>query len=135
MLHHNPQPITPEAQALLRVAEQDWKTVELLAQHTDAPVSSLCFHAQQYLEKVMKAVLVSNAVIFRRTHDLEVLAALLAEKEITLPLSIDQLKQLNPFAVTLRYGEVDFPLLDVPKVLEMMHNARVWVEKHIGYQP
>ena len=133
MPQHNAQLITPEAQALMRVAEQDWKTVELLAQHADAPVSSLCFHAQQYLEKVMKAVLVSNAVIFRRTHDLEVLAALLAEKEIALPLPIDQLKQLNPFAVTLRYGEIDFPLLAVPTVLEMMQNARVWVEKYIGH--
>ncbi|MBN2391129.1 MAG: HEPN domain-containing protein [Anaerolineae bacterium] len=94
MLNHSPQPATPEAQALLRVAEQDWKTVELLAQHPDAPTSSICFHAQQYLEKVMKAVLVSSAV-------------------------------------TLRYGEVDFALLDVPTVLGMMKNARIWVEEHI----
>jgi HEPN domain-containing protein len=92
MTHRSPKPATPEAQTLLRVAEQDWKTVELLAQHSDAPTSSICFHAQQYLEKVMKAVLVSNAVIFRRTHDLEVLAALLAENEIALPLPIEQLK-------------------------------------------
>lgn len=133
MPHHNAQPITPEAQALLQVAEQDWKTVELLAHHADAPISSLCFHAQQYLEKVMKAVLVSNAVVFRRTHDLEVLATLLAEAEIALPLPLDQLKQLNPFAVTLRYGEIDSPLLDVSTVLEMLRNARVWVEAHIGY--
>lgn len=128
---HNPQPLIPEAQALMRVAEQDWKTVELLAQHSDAPVSSICFHAQQYLEKVMKAVLVCNAVVFRRTHDLEVLAALLTEKEIALPLPIDQLKQLNPFAVILRYGEIDFAALDVPTVLEMMKTAHVWVDEHI----
>ena len=131
MTHRSPKPATPEAQALLHVAEQDRKTVELLTQHLDAPVSSICFHTQQYVEKVMKAVLVSNAVIFRRTHDLEVLATLLTENEIVLPLPIDQLKQLNPFAVTLRYGEIDFALLDVPTVLEMMKNTRVWVEKHI----
>jgi len=74
---NEPKPATPEAQALLRVADRGWKTVELLLQHPDAPVSSVGFHAQHYLEKAIKAVLVSNAVIFRRTHDLEELADLL----------------------------------------------------------
>jgi len=86
MSPNEPKPATPEAQALLRAAGRDWKTVELLLQHHDAPVSSVGFHAQQYLEKVMKAVLVSNAVIFRRTHDLEKLADLLERQGIELPL-------------------------------------------------
>ncbi len=80
-----PPRATAEAQALLRAAEQDWKTVILLAQHPDAPVSSIGFHVQQYFEKVMKAVLVSRAVTFRRTHDLEPLAALLEQSGIALP--------------------------------------------------
>lgn len=77
MSPNEPKPPTPEARALLRAAEGDWITVELLLQHRDAPVASVGFHAQQYMEKVMKAVLVSNAVIFHRTHDLEELADLL----------------------------------------------------------
>jgi HEPN domain-containing protein len=81
MLPNSPKPATPEAQALLRVAERDWITVNLLLQHPEAPLSSVYFHAQQYLEKVIKAVLVSNAVIFRRTHDLSELAELLARRD------------------------------------------------------
>ena len=73
---HEPKPVIPEAQALLRAASRDEKTIEVLLQHPDAPISSICFHAQQYLEKTMKAVMVSNAVIFRRTHDLKELADL-----------------------------------------------------------
>jgi HEPN domain-containing protein len=56
-----PKRATPEAEALLRAAAGDWKTVELLLQHGDAPVSSVGFHAQQYLEKVMKAVLLDRS--------------------------------------------------------------------------
>jgi hypothetical protein len=49
MLPGEPKPATAEAQALLRAAERDRKTVELLLQHPDAPVSSVCFHAQQFI--------------------------------------------------------------------------------------
>jgi len=131
MLPGEPKPATAEARALLRVAEGDWKTVELLLQHPDAPVASVCFHAQQYLEKVMKAVLVSNAVIFRRTHDLEQLADLLERQGIELPLSKDQLKRLSPFSVTIRYEDMEITLADINAVAEMMEGARVWVGRQI----
>jgi len=131
MLPGEPKPATAEAQALLRAAERDRKTVELLLQHPDAPVSSVCFHAQQYLEKAMKAVLVSNAVIFRRTHDLEQLADLLEQQGIELPLSKDQLKRLIPFAVTIRYEDTEITLADINTVAEMMEDARVWVGRQI----
>ncbi len=131
MLPSEPKPATAEAQVLLRAAERDWKTVELLLQHPDAPVSSVCFHAQQYLEKAMKAVLVSNAVIFRHTHDLEELASLLEQQGIKLPLSKDQLKGLSPFAVTIRYEDMEIMLADINTVAEMMEDARVWVGRQI----
>lgn len=128
---NEPKPATAEARALLRAAGRDWKTVELLLQHADAPISSVCFHAQQYLEKAMKAVLVSNAVIFRRTHDLEELADLLEQKEIEPPLPEDQLKRLNPFSVTIRYEDMELTLIDIHTVAEMMENGRAWVERQI----
>ena len=126
-----PKRATPEAEALLGAAAGDWKTVELLLHHDDAPVSSVGFHAQQYLEKVMKAVLVSNGVFFHRTHDLQELADLLERHGIELPLSRDQLRQLNPFAVTIRYEYIQISLSDVKTVAEMVENARAWVERQI----
>jgi HEPN domain-containing protein len=130
MPHNESGPITPEAQSLMRAAQRDWKTVELLAQHPDAPPTSLCFHAQQYVEKVIKAVLVSNDVIFRRTHDLEELAALLATQDIAPPLPMDQLRQLNPFAVLLRYEEIEVVPIKVHAVVEMMDTVRMWGQEH-----
>ncbi|MEE8390677.1 MAG: HEPN domain-containing protein [Anaerolineae bacterium] len=131
MSPNEPKPATPEAQALLRAAGRDWKTVELLLQHHDAPVSSVGFHAQQYLEKVIKAVLVSNAVIFRRTHDLEELADLLERQGIEPPLPKDQLRRLNPFAVIIRYQDIEITLTDINTVAEMMEHVHAWVERQI----
>ena len=131
MTPNEPKPATAEARALLRAAGRDWKTVELLLQHPDAPISSVCFHAQQYMEKAMKAVLVSNAVIFRRTHDLEELADWLEQKEIEPPLPKDRLKRLNPFAVTIRHEDMELTLIDIQTVTEMMENGQAWVERQI----
>ncbi len=128
---NEPKPATPEAQALLRAADRDRKTVELLLQHHDAPVSSVGFHAQQYVEKAIKAVLVSNAVIFRRTHDLEELANLLERQSIDLPLPKDRLKRLNPFAVITRYQDIEIALTGIDTIAEMIERVRTWVERQI----
>jgi len=131
MSPNEPRPATPEAQALLRAAAGDQRTVELLLHHRDAPVSSVGFHAQQYLEKVMKAVLVSNAVVFHRTHDLEELAGLLERQGIELPLAREQLRRLNPFAVTIRYEDMEITFPDIDIIAGLMENAQAWVERQI----
>ncbi len=43
------------------------------------------FHWQQAVEKILKAVLASKAVAYRRTHDLEALFELLVKAETPLP--------------------------------------------------
>ncbi len=37
----------------------------------ESPTDTVCFHAQQCVEKYLKAVLVSEAIDFPKTHDLE----------------------------------------------------------------
>lgn len=130
------QPATSEARALLRAAERDYKTVELLLQHSDAPLSSLCFHAQQYLEKILKAVLVSNGVVFRRTHDLGALAELFTQHELSLPLPAERLTRLNPCAVLLRYLDTDqdipFELISAAEVWSIVDTSRRWLHEQIA---
>ena len=110
------KPATAEANTLLRVAARDCKTFELLRDIAEAPLPSVCFHAQQAVEKWLKAVLVSHGVVFQRTHDLEELAGLLAAQGIPLPLPMEELRKLNPFAVTFRYDDParDRKTLDIP---------------------
>lgn len=98
-------PCIEEALRLLRIAERDLQTFRILAAHPDASLSAICFHAQQSVEKSLKAVLTSRGVAFPRTHNLEELAQLVAERPISLPVPARELRRLNPFAVEFRYDD------------------------------
>ena len=67
------------------------------------PWDTVCFHAQQVAEKMLKAVLVDQGRSVARTHDL---VALLAEA-VAAGTPLDSLeadcRRLTPYAVLLRY--------------------------------
>ncbi|MBF0194361.1 MAG: HEPN domain-containing protein [Magnetococcales bacterium] len=60
------------------------------------------FHAQQAIEKSLKAWLTSLKVAYPNTHDLHLLLVLLAENKQDLESMWDIL-EFTPFAVQLRY--------------------------------
>ncbi|MGB7159789.1 MAG: HEPN domain-containing protein [Tepidisphaeraceae bacterium] len=62
-----------------------------------------CFHAQQCVEKLMKAVLIQHSVLAPRTHDLLVLSHLLTTVETGWVWSETELESLNRAAVNYRY--------------------------------
>lgn len=64
------------------------------------------FHAQQAVEKALKAVLLALDGRMRRTHDLERLYRAVAQHGMVLPFSIDDMAGLTPFAVEYRYADL-----------------------------
>ena len=59
-------------------ADNDLKTaVHTLKLGQECPTDTVCFHAQQCVEKYLKAYLVLQGVDFPKTHDIERLVALL----------------------------------------------------------
>ena len=60
-----------------------------------------CFDAQQAAEKALKALLVALGIPFPKTHDLERLLELIRPR-IPVPLELEALVRLNPFAVASR---------------------------------
>ena len=67
----------------------------------------LCFHAQQAVEKAVKAVLIINNISYPKTHNIRTLLDLLP-KEIVLPADVDAAAILTDYAVSGRYpDEVD----------------------------
>ena len=59
-------------------ADNDLKAaVQILKLGADAPTDTVCFHAQQCIEKYLKAALVVCDVAFSKTHDLRELVGLL----------------------------------------------------------
>ncbi len=68
----------------------------------DVMYNELCFHAQQAVEKSLKAVLVYFGIEFRRVHDLDYLMTLLPA-EVSLPPDAEEIVSLTTYAVMLRY--------------------------------
>ena len=76
-----------------------------LAKVGDRPgirLESLCFHAQQAVEKSLKAVLLARHVPFPRTHNLSALVDLLPA-HLDVPAEVDGAVKLSDYAVTARY--------------------------------
>ncbi|MHB1375194.1 MAG: HEPN domain-containing protein [Thauera sp.] len=98
-----------EAARLLRLAQRDRETFGLLKPIPQASLAALGFHAQQSIEKAMKAVCVLQEIEFRRTHDLAALAELIRADDLDVPVSVDALRLINPFAVEFRYDDEIVP--------------------------
>ena len=62
-------------------AEQDLAAAEILLNNTTRLPSVIAFHAQQAVEKCLKAILLRHRIYFPKTHDLGKVLALVAECE------------------------------------------------------
>ena len=102
-------PQREEALRLLRLARRDRDTFELLLPLPKASLAALGFHAQQAAEKALKAVAVLLGLEVPRTHDLAALGQAVLDNGTALPLTVDQLRSLNPFAVEYRYDDELIP--------------------------
>jgi len=93
------------ARALLRKAADDRYVAEALAKDANAPGWILGFHAEQAVEKALKAVLAHHGVEFPRTHNLAMLLELLRRAALPLPPDGEDLARLIPFGVLARYED------------------------------
>jgi len=92
------------AQLLLEAASRDLRACDALAAIADIHDSIIGFHAQQTIEKSLKAVLVRADVAFRRTHDVAELLDAIIDNSLSLPPHAEPLDELQPYAVDARYG-------------------------------
>lgn len=86
-------PSAEEAIRFFRLACRDKETFSLLSGLPQADNAAIGFHAQQSIEKALKAVLFLKGVEFRRTHDLEELASLLLDVGEALPCDLQSLRR------------------------------------------
>lgn len=88
----------------LEKAEGDSLTAERELAVTDRPnYDAVCFHAQQCIEKLMKAVLISRDKLPPRSHDLVFLGELLKSIVSEWSWPLPDLRLLDRAAVGFRY--------------------------------
>ena len=114
------------AEMLLNSARQDAAACGLLATSTGIGDAVVGFHAQQAIEKSLKAVLSRHNIEFRRTHDLLTLLDLLQDNGLPLPPGADWVDELNPYAVEARYGAIDPDGLDRAYAVDVMQKIVGW---------
>ncbi|MFA6242474.1 MAG: HEPN domain-containing protein [Candidatus Hydrogenedentales bacterium] len=75
----------------------------------DCPTDTVCFHAQQCVEKYLKALLVLKGIRFPRVHNIEELIALVPKTDRP-ELSADEQERLTDFATVTRYPGIYEPV-------------------------
>ena len=91
---------------------------------TACPTDTVCFHAQQCVEKYLKALLVWEGIDFPRTHDLEALVALVPS-ESRPDLGDEELARLTEYATGARYpGWEEIPLAAARRAVAVVRRVR-----------
>ena len=124
-------PQAEEAQRLMRLAHRDRGTFNLLLSLPQAELAALGFHAQQAAEKAMKAVAVQLGLAVPRTHDLAALGTTIQQSGRALPLSIDELRLLNPFVVEFRYDDEIVTTVTREHLASLLNCLLAWADDQI----
>lgn len=125
------RPEQEEAQLLLRKAREDLDALIKLAPDGDTADAIVGFHAQQAVEKALKAVLAASGEDFPWTHDLRYLLERLADLEAPMPSSLHEVRVLAPWAVEFRYGGTIEDPLDREGAVALAKKAAEWAETQV----
>ena len=87
-------------------AESDLRTAQILIKDENPPTDSICFHAQQAVEKLLKAYLTYLDIKAPKTHDIATpLKLCLSVDEKFKELDQEKLEELTFYAVEIRYPD------------------------------
>jgi HEPN domain-containing protein len=115
----------------VRKAEHDIEAASpIMAIKEACPFDAVCFHCQQAAEKYLKCLLPYAGIQAPRTHDLKALAALIPLGP-RVPLRVQDLVELNPYSVDVRYAyDWREPVLrDAKRTLVLLSRVRAAVRE------
>jgi HEPN domain-containing protein len=116
------------AEWVLKAENDLTNAVHTLKLGRKCPTDTVCFHAQQCVEKYLKAYLVLADVNFPKTHDIESLVSPLPIT-VRLPLTVEQQEILSDYAVFSRYpGDSEpIPLAEARTAVRLAKRVRKFV--------
>jgi HEPN domain-containing protein len=116
---------------LLSLAREDLASAEALDRAervSDAPVG---FHAQQAVEKALKAAIAGRDQDFPFTHDIGLLMQLCQDAGLELPADLAEADRLTPYAAAIRYGLGDPRAVATPDALRWAALAIQWADAEL----
>lgn len=130
----SPEPDPREtSRILLKKAEEDATAVREFAGNPEIADSIIGFHAQQAVEKWLKAVTAANGVRHSTIHDIDRLIEIVEATGVEVSLDRDSLAVLTQYAVPMRYDE----LLDAEShgremLVALVDEVAAWAEAKLG---
>lgn len=94
------------AELFFRKARQGEFVLDKLISDSASPDEVIGFHAQQAVEKMLKAVLALHAIRFGKVHEIGQSLTLLRKSNIAYPPEFEELDRLSSFAVDFRYKDL-----------------------------
>jgi hypothetical protein len=120
------------AKVLARKAEGDAKVARKLAPDPEIDDEAVGFHAQQAIEKWLKAAMAARGLKEARIHDLGRLLELLSEAGVDLPPGADWLDDLSIYAVPLLYADLlDAEALDREGTVALIDEVDKWASARL----
>jgi HEPN domain-containing protein len=100
-------------------------------------LEDLCFHAQQAVEKAVKALMIKNGVEFPYIHDIAGLFTLLERAGYDLPKMAREGEKLTRFAVFTRYPGIAQPISskEYDEAIRIAEDVVRWVKKQLKKAP
>lgn len=120
------------ARAFLEKGAEDEVLLERIVADAAVADALFGFHAQQAVEKYLKAVLAVEQERPERTHDLGVLADQCDEGGHPLPAELADVVELSRYAVQDRYPLALTPPVDRAATLDLVVQVRQWAEGVVG---
>lgn len=120
-----------EAQRMLQAAERDHLSFQLLRETGRAPHETMGFLAQQTCEKLIKSAMLLHRIPVERTHDLEFLYNRSLEAGLVLPVAVQSLRLLNPYAVAVRYEGLEVEWIGMVEAEQLVLKLLEFAQRHL----
>lgn len=120
------------ARRFLALADRDIRAFRKLSDDPEIDDEVVGFHAQQAVEKCLKAVLIKHRIEQRKTHDLQRLIDLLIQNNLPSPPLCEGIHILGPFAVELRYDLMATEPLDREQAHTVVAAVRSWAQQLVS---
>lgn len=114
----------------IKKAEEDYLVATRELNAEPCVTYPVCFHAQQCIEKYMKAILQENEIEFDKIHDLDVLLQQCLDFIPELENYRDELVKLSTYAVDIRYPGFDIIEEEVNECVRIMEKLREVIKNY-----
>jgi len=123
---------TTDPLAWAALAEEDYLLARSALRRKKPLRYGVCFHAQQCVEKYLKAILILRKRGFPKTHDLVALSDLCARAGVIVPMDADELDRLSAYAVQVRYPGEEPTLEEARHAMDIAKAVRRFARRLLG---